>query len=177
MYIMFAHTEQFEDVWGAEDAITAQDGYNFDVELVVKGDLVHMISVVMLVEVEEDMVFQIVLISENHMLKARDDYFAEGFHDGDGATSVVDDTNDEDMKNDIRQLDDTEFRNPFTRGRVMRAVLVGVRARVEVAAELPLCSKSLPKSVYKSRSASRSRPVSPVCLSSGYMGKAECMRG
>ncbi|KAG8381584.1 hypothetical protein BUALT_Bualt06G0136700 [Buddleja alternifolia] len=52
---------------------------------------------------------------KDHMRKAGDVCFAEVSRDGDGTYGLVDYTNYEDMKYAIRKLDDTEFRNPWTR--------------------------------------------------------------
>ncbi|KAG1360621.1 putative Serine/arginine-rich splicing factor SR34A [Cocos nucifera] len=52
---------------------------------------------------------------KDHMRKAGDVCFAQVFRDGDGTMGLVDYTNYEDMKYAIRKLDDSEFRNPFSR--------------------------------------------------------------
>ncbi|KDO52793.1 hypothetical protein CISIN_1g0226881mg, partial [Citrus sinensis] len=55
---------------------------------------------------------------KDHMRKAGDVCFAEVSRDSEGTYGVVDYTNPEDMKYAIRKLDDTEFRNPWARGRI-----------------------------------------------------------
>ncbi|GAA0162374.1 RNA splicing factor [Lithospermum erythrorhizon] len=55
---------------------------------------------------------------KDHMRKAGDVCFAEVMRDSDGAYGLVDYTNYEDMKYAIRKLDDTEFKNPWTRTRI-----------------------------------------------------------
>ncbi|KAG6467103.1 hypothetical protein ZIOFF_075075 [Zingiber officinale] len=52
---------------------------------------------------------------KDHMRKAGDVCFAQIYRDGDGVMGLVDYTNSEDMKYAIRKLDDTEFKNPFSR--------------------------------------------------------------
>ncbi|KAG6478416.1 hypothetical protein ZIOFF_061858 [Zingiber officinale] len=52
---------------------------------------------------------------KDHMRKAGDVCFAQVFRDGDGVMGLVDYTNSEDMKYAIRKLDDTEFKNPWSR--------------------------------------------------------------
>ncbi|KAL6527011.1 Serine/arginine-rich splicing factor sr34a [Orobanche gracilis] len=52
---------------------------------------------------------------KDHMRKAGDVCFAEVSRDSEGTYGKVDYTNYEDMKYAIRKLDDTEFRNPWTR--------------------------------------------------------------
>ncbi|XP_042452519.1 serine/arginine-rich splicing factor SR34B-like isoform X2 [Zingiber officinale] len=74
---------------------------------------------------------------KDHMRKAGDVCFAQIYRDGDGVMGLVDYTNSEDMKYAIRKLDDTEFKNPFSRSYI----------RV----------KSYERSMSRSRSPSRSR--------------------
>ncbi|KAI3471260.1 hypothetical protein Pfo_027923 [Paulownia fortunei] len=52
---------------------------------------------------------------KDHMRKAGDVCFAEVSRDSEGTYGLVDYTNYEDMKYAIRKLDDSEFRNPWTR--------------------------------------------------------------
>uniref|UniRef100_A0A803KZU8 RRM domain-containing protein n=1 Tax=Chenopodium quinoa TaxID=63459 RepID=A0A803KZU8_CHEQI len=77
---------EFEDPRDAQEAIRGRDGYNFD------GCLLR-----------------------DHMRKAGDVCFAQVFRDGEGMMGMVDYTNYEDMQYAIRKLDDTEFRNPFSK--------------------------------------------------------------
>ncbi|TXG48525.1 hypothetical protein EZV62_024400 [Acer yangbiense] len=55
---------------------------------------------------------------KDHMRKAGDVCFAEVSRDSEGTYGLVDYTNPDDMKYAIRKLDDTEFRNPWARGRI-----------------------------------------------------------
>ncbi|KAL8207739.1 hypothetical protein R6Q57_007151 [Mikania cordata] len=53
---------------------------------------------------------------KDHMRRAGDVCFSQVFREGGGTTGIVDYTNYDDMKYAIRKLDDTEFRNAFSRG-------------------------------------------------------------
>ncbi|KAJ0728205.1 putative transcription factor C2H2 family [Helianthus annuus] len=53
---------------------------------------------------------------KDHMRRAGDVCFSQVFKVGDGTTGIVDYTNYDDMKYAIRKLDDSEFRNAFSRG-------------------------------------------------------------
>ncbi|KOM39463.1 hypothetical protein LR48_Vigan03g284500 [Vigna angularis] len=53
---------------------------------------------------------------KDHMRKAGDVCFSQVFHDGRGTTGIVDYTNYDDMKYAIKKLDDSEFRNAFSKG-------------------------------------------------------------
>eukprot|EP00245_Coleochaete_scutata_P012926 TRINITY_DN510_c0_g2_i3.p1 TRINITY_DN510_c0_g2~~TRINITY_DN510_c0_g2_i3.p1 ORF type:complete len:207 (+),score=19.63 TRINITY_DN510_c0_g2_i3:189-809(+) len=52
---------------------------------------------------------------KDHMRKAGDVCFAQVFRDGSGMCGIVDYSNGDDMKVAIRKLDDSEFKNPFSR--------------------------------------------------------------
>ncbi|XP_030474512.2 serine/arginine-rich splicing factor SR30-like isoform X2 [Syzygium oleosum] len=52
---------------------------------------------------------------KDHMRRAGDVCFSEVFRDRDGVTGIVDYTNYDDMKYAIKKLDDTLFRNAFSR--------------------------------------------------------------
>ncbi|KAH7425991.1 hypothetical protein KP509_11G080500 [Ceratopteris richardii] len=52
---------------------------------------------------------------KDHMRKAGDVSFAQVFREGGGTVGIVDYTNYEDMKYAIRKLDDSEFRNRYSR--------------------------------------------------------------
>eukprot|EP01018_Ginkgo_biloba_P035732 Gb_24206 [translate_table: standard] len=52
---------------------------------------------------------------KDHMRRAGDVCFAEVFRDSNGTSGIVDYTNMDDMKYAIRKLDDSEFRNAFSR--------------------------------------------------------------
>jgi arginine/serine-rich splicing factor 1/9 len=103
---------------------------------------------------------------KDHMRKAGDVCFAEVSRDSDGTFGLVDYTNYEDMKYAIRKLDDTEFKNPWTRSyiRVTRREDSPSRSRSRSRSRSPRRnkSKSLERSVSRSRSNSRSpSPVKP----------------
>lgn len=151
---------EFESSRDAEDAVRGRDGYNFDghrlrVEL-AHGGRGQSVSVGRggrhgsggsKFGVSHRSEFRVIVKGlpssaswqdlKDHMRKAGDVCFAQVFRDGDGAMGLVDYTNYEDMKYAIRKLDDTEFRNPFSRSYI----------RV----------KSYERSMSKSRSQSRSR--------------------
>ncbi|XP_019428258.1 PREDICTED: serine/arginine-rich-splicing factor SR34-like isoform X3 [Lupinus angustifolius] len=55
---------------------------------------------------------------KDHMRKAGDVCFSQVFRDGRGTTGIVDYTNYDDMKYAIKKLDDSEFKNAFSRGYV-----------------------------------------------------------
>lgn len=80
---------------------------------------------------------------KDHMRRAGDVTFAQVFRDNNGTTGVVDYTNYDDMKYAIRKLDDTEFKNPFSRSYI-RVKEYGTKG-----------------SMSRSRSRSRSRTRSP----------------
>ncbi|XP_073315109.1 serine/arginine-rich splicing factor SR34A-like isoform X3 [Primulina huaijiensis] len=91
---------------------------------------------------------------KDHMRKAGDVCFAEVYRDSEGAYGLVDYTNYEDMKYAIRKLDDTEFKNPWTRTYI----------RVKEHKGSPLRSRSRSRSRGRSprrkRSKSSDRPAS-----------------
>lgn len=99
---------------------------------------------------------------KDHMRKAGDVCFAEVYRDGDGVVGMVDYTNYEDMKYAIRKLDDSEFRNPFSRSfiRVMSFDAsprgAGSRYRSRSRSRSPRSNR---------RSISKSRSPSPARLS------------
>ncbi|GMH25960.1 hypothetical protein Nepgr_027803 [Nepenthes gracilis] len=55
---------------------------------------------------------------KDHMRKAGDVCFSQVFRDGKGTTGIVDYTSYDDMKYAIKKLDDSEFKNAFSRGYV-----------------------------------------------------------
>ncbi|XP_071721785.1 serine/arginine-rich splicing factor SR34A-like [Rutidosis leptorrhynchoides] len=83
---------------------------------------------------------------KDHMRKAGDVCFADVSRDSDGTFGIVDYTNHEDMKYAIRKLDDTEFKNPWTRAYI----------RVKRFERSPSRSRSRSRSLSKGRSRSRS---------------------
>ncbi|GJX40321.1 peptidase C48, SUMO/sentrin/Ubl1 [Tanacetum coccineum] len=88
------------------------------------------------------------LFYKDHMRKAGDVCFSQVFREGTETTGIADYTNYDDMKYAIRKLDDTEFRNAFS------------RAYIRVKEYDSRHSRSL------SRSRSRSRSKSPKAKSS-----------
>ncbi|XP_016444025.1 serine/arginine-rich splicing factor SR34A [Nicotiana tabacum] len=84
---------------------------------------------------------------KDHMRKAGEVCFAEVSRDSEGTFGMVDYTTYEDMKYAIRKLDDTEFRNPWTRTYI----------RVKEYKRSPSRSRSRSRSPKRSRSRSRSR--------------------
>lgn len=133
---------EFEDARDAEDAIRGRDGYNFDdhrirVELAHGGrrtssSLGRPSSYSSSVGgrggrggVSRHTDYRVVVTGlpssaswqdlKDHMRRAGDVCYAEVFRDSNGTRGTVDYTNLEDMKYAIRKLDDTEFRNAFSR--------------------------------------------------------------
>nr|VDC89716.1 unnamed protein product [Brassica rapa] len=95
---------------------------------------------------------------KDHMRKGGEVCFSQVYRDGRGCTTgIVDYTSYEDMKYAIKKLDDTEFRNAFSRGYV--------RVR-EYDSRRDSRSPSRGRSYSKSRSRSRSRSRSPKAKSS-----------
>ncbi|CAH8356031.1 unnamed protein product [Eruca vesicaria subsp. sativa] len=87
---------------------------------------------------------------KDHMRKAGDVTFSEVFRDRGGMSGVVDYSNYDDMKYAIRKLDDSEFRNAFSRA------YIRVREyESRSVSRSPYYSRS-----YRSRSRSRSRSYS-----------------
>ncbi|GMN37998.1 hypothetical protein TIFTF001_007270 [Ficus carica] len=132
---------EFEDARDAEDAIRGRDGYDFDghrlrVEL-AHGGRGHSSSTdrysshgggrggrgvsrrsdyrVLVTGLPSSASWQDL---KDHMRRAGDVCFSQVFRDGSGTTGIVDYTNFEDMKYAIKKLDDSEFRNAFSRSYV-----------------------------------------------------------
>ncbi|XP_024964921.1 serine/arginine-rich-splicing factor SR34-like isoform X2 [Cynara cardunculus var. scolymus] len=93
---------------------------------------------------------------KDHMRRAGDVCFSQVFKEGGGTTGIVDYTNYDDMKYAIRKLDDSEFRNAFSRGVIRVKEYDSSRSR----------SRSRSRSKSYSRSRSRSRSKSPKAKSS-----------
>ncbi|XP_009799458.1 serine/arginine-rich-splicing factor SR34-like isoform X1 [Nicotiana sylvestris] len=87
---------------------------------------------------------------KDHMRRAGDVCFSQVFREGGGTTGIVDYTNREDMKYAIKKLDESEFRNAFSRSTI-RVKEHNSRSRSRSR------SYSGRKSGSRSRSASRSR--------------------
>ncbi|XP_023747882.1 serine/arginine-rich-splicing factor SR34 isoform X1 [Lactuca sativa] len=87
---------------------------------------------------------------KDHMRRAGDVCFSQVFREGGGTTGIVDYTNYDDMKYAIRKLDDSEFRNAFSRGYI----------RVKEYDSSHSRSRSRSRSKSRSYSRSRSRSIS-----------------
>uniref|UniRef100_A0A5B6YWZ7 Putative Nucleotide-binding, alpha-beta plait n=1 Tax=Davidia involucrata TaxID=16924 RepID=A0A5B6YWZ7_DAVIN len=163
---------EFEEARDAEDAIRGRDGYDFDghrlrVEL-AHGGRGHSSSIdrynnhnsgrggrggvsrrseyrVMVTGLPQSASWQDL---KDHMRRAGDVCFSQVFRAGSGTTGIVDYTNYDDMKYAIRKLDDSEFRNAFS------------RAIVRVKEYDSSRSRSLSRSRSRSRSYSRGRSYS-----------------
>ncbi|CAN6468843.1 unnamed protein product [Victoria cruziana] len=163
---------EFEEARDAEDAIRGRDGYKFDghrlrVEL-AHGGRRHYSPVdryssysssiggrgvsrrsdyrVLVTGLPSSASWQDL---KDHMRRAGDVCFSQVFREGRGTTGIVDYTNYDDMKYAIRKLDDSEFRNAFSRSYI--------RVR-----------KYDSPSRSRSRSYSRSRSRSPARRSLSY---------
>ncbi|XP_073011874.1 serine/arginine-rich splicing factor SR34A-like isoform X1 [Typha latifolia] len=191
---------EFESSRDAEDAIRGRDGYNFDghrlrVELAHGGrgqsssfgrSSSHGSGGGSKFGASRRSEYRVVVRGlpssaswqdlKDHMRKAGDVCFAQVFRDGEGAMGLVDYTNYEDMKYAIRKLDDTEFKNPFSRSYIRVKTYDGSLSRSRSQSRSPSRSRSPRRSRSKSierpvsRSASKSaspksRSVSPARLS------------
>ncbi|KAL0903300.1 hypothetical protein M5K25_027669 [Dendrobium thyrsiflorum] len=190
---------EFDDARDADDAIRGRDGYNFGghrlrVELAHGGrghssshDRNSSYSGSRGVSRRSD---YRVLVSglppsaswqdlKDHMRRAGDVCFSQVFRDGGGTTGIVDYTNYEDMKYAIRKLDDSEFRNAFSKSYIRvreydsKRSLSRSRSRSRSNGRSPSRNRSYshsrsrsrskspkPKSARRSHSKSRSRSVS-----------------
>ncbi|XP_052207525.1 serine/arginine-rich splicing factor SR34A-like [Diospyros lotus] len=192
---------EFENARDAEDAIKGRDGYNFDgchlrVELAHGGRgpssssdrrggyggtggssgrygiSRHSEYRVIVRGLPSSASWQDL---KDHMRKAGDVCFAEVSRDSDGTFGLVDYTNYEDMKYAIRKLDDTEFKNPWTRTYIQVKMSDGSPSRSRSRSRSPRRNRRSP-SISKSpsrvkssrpRSRSRSRSESPRQARSG----------
>ncbi|KAJ1383448.1 RNA-binding domain superfamily [Sesbania bispinosa] len=113
---------------------------------------------------------------KDHMRKAGDVCFSQVFRERGGMTGIVDYTNYDDMKYAIRKLDDSEFRNAFSRA------YIRVREYDRGYSRSPSCdsrrsySRSPSRSPYISRSRSRSRSRSYSSRSRSLSPKAKHSR-
>ncbi|GAY40944.1 hypothetical protein CUMW_055660 [Citrus unshiu] len=130
---------EFEEARDAEDAIRGRDGYDFDghrlrVELAHGGrgrsssDRHSSHSSGRGRGVSRRSEYRVLVTGlpssaswqdlKDHMRRAGDVCFSQVFRDGSGTTGIVDYTNYDDMKHAIKKLDDSEFRNAFSRAYV-----------------------------------------------------------
>ncbi|CAA6663428.1 unnamed protein product [Spirodela intermedia] len=93
---------------------------------------------------------------KDHMRRAGDVCFSQVFREGNGTTGIVDYTNYDDMKYAIRKLDDSEFRNAFSRSYIRVKEYDSKRSLSRSR------SRSYSRSPSPRRSRSRSQSKSPV---------------
>ncbi|PKU74096.1 serine/arginine-rich splicing factor SR30-like isoform X2 [Dendrobium catenatum] len=175
---------EFEDARDAEDAIYGRDGYNFD-GFRLRVEIAHggrggsssydrhssFSSGGGSVSRRSD--YQVIVTGlpssaswqdlKDHMRRAGDVFFSEVFRERRGTIGIVDYTNYDDMKYAIRKLDDSEFRNAFSRTFIRvreydsRRSYSRSRSRSRSRSHSPSYSRSLSGSPRRSRS----RSVSP----------------
>ncbi|XP_052161790.1 serine/arginine-rich-splicing factor SR34-like isoform X3 [Oryza glaberrima] len=161
---------KFEDPRDAEDAIRGRDGYNFDgnrlrVELAHGGRgnsssfnnsggggrrggvSRHTEYRVLVTGLPSSASWQDL---KDHMRNAGDVCYSEVYREGGGTIGIVDYTNYDDMKYAIRKLDDSEFKNAFSKAYIRVKEYDGKRSR----------SYSRSRSRSRGRSYSRSRSPS-----------------
>ncbi|KAF2930422.1 hypothetical protein DAI22_05g134000 [Oryza sativa Japonica Group] len=93
---------------------------------------------------------------KDHMRRAGDVCFSDVYREGGATIGIVDYTNYEDMKQAIRKLDDSEFRNAFSRAYIrVREYDSAKRSRSRSRGRSH--SRSISRSRSRSRSISRSR--------------------
>ncbi|KAK8565481.1 hypothetical protein V6N13_020586 [Hibiscus sabdariffa] len=93
---------------------------------------------------------------KDHMRRAGDVCFSQVFRDGSGTTGIVDYTNYDDMKYAIKKLDDSEFRNAFSRAYVRVKEYDSKRG----SSRSPSRGRSLSRSRSQSQSQSHGRSYS-----------------
>uniref|UniRef100_A0A7C8YKJ9 RRM domain-containing protein n=1 Tax=Opuntia streptacantha TaxID=393608 RepID=A0A7C8YKJ9_OPUST len=169
---------EFEEARDAQDAIDGRDGYDFDghrlrVEL-AHGGRGHSSSTDRYSShsggrrgVSKHTEYRVLVSGlpssaswqdlKDHMRKAGDVCFSQVFRDGRGTTGIVDYTNYDDMKNAIRKLDDSEFRNAFSRAYVRVKEYKGSRSPSYSKGRSGSRSRSRSRSQSRGRSYSRSR--------------------
>uniref|UniRef100_M1B661 Arginine/serine-rich splicing factor n=1 Tax=Solanum tuberosum TaxID=4113 RepID=M1B661_SOLTU len=124
---------EFEEARDAEDAIRGRDGYDFDghrlrVELAHggrgnsssndrynSGNNSGHNGGVLVTGLPHSASWQDL---KDHMRRAGDVCFSQVFREGSGTTGIVDYTNYDDMKYAIKKLDESEFRNAFSRSTI-----------------------------------------------------------
>lgn len=166
---------EFENARDAEDAVRGRDGYDIDGHR-LRVELAHGGRGALSVDryssfssgggrrngrLQRQCDYRVVISGlpssaswqdlKDHMRRAGDVTFAQVFRDGNGTTGVVDYTNYDDMKYAIRKLDDSEFKNPFSRSYI----------RVKEYSSKGSMSRSRSRSFSRSRSRSHSRTQSP----------------
>ncbi|KAH9299288.1 hypothetical protein KI387_030970, partial [Taxus chinensis] len=99
---------------------------------------------------------------KDHMRRAGDVCFSQVFRDSSGTTGIVDYTNHDDMKYAIRKLDDSEFRNAFSRSYIRVKEYLSKRSVSRSRSRSYSRSPSRSVSRSPSRSRSRSKSRSPV---------------
>ncbi|KAL3531464.1 hypothetical protein ACH5RR_010786 [Cinchona calisaya] len=178
---------EFEEARDAEDAIRGRDGYDFDghrlrVEL-AHGGRGHSSSTdryssygssrgprgvskrsdyrVLVTGLPSSASWQDL---KDHMRRAGDVCFSQVFREGGGTTGIVDYTNYDDMKYSIRKLDESEFRNSFSRATIRVKEYDSSRSRSPSRSRSHSRGKSGSRSPSNSRSRSRSK--SPKAKSS-----------
>ncbi|XP_073040721.1 serine/arginine-rich splicing factor SR30-like isoform X1 [Primulina eburnea] len=179
---------EFEDVRDAEDAIRGRDGYDFDghrlrVELAHGGrgnsstdrHSSHSSSRGPRGGVSRRSDYRVLITGlphsaswqdlKDHMRRAGDVCFSQVFNEGSGKTGIADYTNYDDMKYAIKKLDDSEFRNAFSRARIHVKEYDSTRSRSRSRSRSHSPSYSKGKSNGRGRSASlnhsRSKSKSP----------------
>ncbi|XP_066361814.1 serine/arginine-rich-splicing factor SR34-like isoform X2 [Miscanthus floridulus] len=163
---------KFEDPRDAEDAIYGRDGYNFDghrlrVELAHGGrgpsfDRSSSYSSAGQRGASKRSDYRVMVTGlpssaswqdlKDHMRRAGDVCFTDVYREAGATIGIADYTNYEDMKHAIRKLDDSEFRNAFSR--------TYIRVREYDARRSRSRSRGRSRSRSKSRSRSRSRSYS-----------------
>ncbi|XP_073100251.1 serine/arginine-rich splicing factor SR30 isoform X2 [Elaeis guineensis] len=175
---------EFEDARDAEDAIHGRDGYKFDghrlrVEF-ARGGRGYSSSMdryssysssgsrggvlrrseyrVLVTGLPSSASWQDL---KDHMRRAGDVCFSEVFRDRQGTTGIVDYTNYDDVKYAIRKLDDSEFRNAFSRAYIRVREYDATRSLSSSRSHSNSRSRSPSYSRSYSRSRSRSQSKSP----------------
>ncbi|GAA0152145.1 RNA splicing factor [Lithospermum erythrorhizon] len=178
---------EFEEARDAEDAIRGRDGYDFDghrlrVELAHGGrgntsstDRYNSQSSgrgrhggvskrsdfrVLVTGLPQSASWQDL---KDHMRRAGDVCFSQVFREGSGTTGIVDYNSYDDMKYAVRKLDDSEFRNAFSKS-IIRVKEHDRRSRSRSRSRSYSRGRSVSSS--KSRNRSKSRSKSPKVKSS-----------
>ncbi|XP_073147820.1 serine/arginine-rich splicing factor SR30-like isoform X2 [Henckelia pumila] len=174
---------EFEDVRDAEDAIRGRDGYDFDghrlrVELAHGGrgnsstdrHSSHSNSRGPRGGVSRRSDYRVLITGlphsaswqdlKDHMRRAGDVCFSQVFNEGSGKTGIADYTNYDDMKYAIKKLDDSEFRNAFSKARIHVKEYDSTRSRSRSRSRSPSYSKGKTNGRGRSASPSKSRSKS-----------------